>query len=248
MGGGAKYEVRGPAPYNPSTRNVTVAQCFFSFKVWNKNGMNKKDHWIKAYITQNIISHILSNFPLQMTWNQNFLSSKSWDIFASKIPKILCKMYDVNVLFYINLNKELRDIISGESWSSQTEFWKVDLPQNFGKLPGKRLWQSSHSNVQDTSYNFTTKRPPKKWFSEWLFWRISEVHLKVCQISMMEPFCESCQKFVCCSCFRTFRAKLMVLFFLLLLFFFFEEVQDRPSTITYPASYTLVISWLRVLK
>ena len=53
-------------------------------------------------------------------------------------------------IFQKKLNKENREIISDESLSSRTEFLKVAILKNFGKVSEKRLWQSFFSNVAKT--------------------------------------------------------------------------------------------------
>ena len=46
--------------------------------------------------------------------------------------------------------------------SSWTEFWKVFLPKNFGKLLGKSLLQSSHSRAAATYFIISLQKSPQK--------------------------------------------------------------------------------------
>ena len=75
-----------------------------------------------------------------------------------------------------------KSIISGNIWSSRLEFWKVAILKDFGKLPKSRLWKSSPNNVVDTPPEILKQKRPSRKVAP------REVHLKLCQASMMESF------------------------------------------------------------
>ena len=90
------------------------------------------------------------------------------------------------------LDKQRRGIISGESRNSRSGFWKKLFPkklENSQKNACDRvLIVTSHSNADTHSTISLQKDLQQKWFSEWLFCRIPEVHLEPCKNSLMKLF------------------------------------------------------------
>ena len=110
--------------------------------------------------------------------------------------------------------------------------------QKFWRILRKRFWQSFHCNVADICPKISIQKGlQQKWCWEWLFCRISEVHLDFCSVKYL---------------WRSFAILIFLLLLLLLLFFFFfhsfEKGEGRSFTITCPASCTLGKGQLSVPK
>ena len=132
--------------------------------------------WIKKITEPS--SHLSKYYPTYfikiVSLDNMILKSKIFETtFDQRIPK--------------NINWKL---IFGESWSSRTEFWKVAVPKNFGKFPGKRPWKSFCSNFAGPYATILRQKGyQQRWFSELLLSRSPAAYLELCRnISMMELF------------------------------------------------------------
>ena len=106
-----------------------------------------KDHWIQVHTSKIFYKifykiHLMIYYDLEIKifWAQNH------EITFHR--RILNKWH--KRIFQKKLSKENREIISGKSWSSRTEFLKGAFPKKFGKVSEKRLWQNFLSNFANT--------------------------------------------------------------------------------------------------
>lgn len=85
-------------------------------------------------------------------------------------------------------DKDSRDIIiSGEIRNNCRKFWKVAILKKNLRIPNNCLWQSSHSNVVGTPAILMQKSFSKG--EQWLFCRISEMHLKLRSLRRFNYIC-----------------------------------------------------------
>ena len=104
-----------------------------------------------------------------------------------RMPKNICKTDDITLLFKGNWARiaEIKQSPRILKSSYSTKLWKI---------LENRLWQSFCSKVADKQLAISIQKDhQQRWFSEWLFCRIPDVHLELCLLSMMESFSKNFQ-------------------------------------------------------